>query len=108
VIRVTAGKIAKLNFGASLGRVVDLDLTAKAFVRGTTEARPELDKAIRGLLKRISDEPSTLHLTYVARSKEEIETGRLRLRELEKLIKKRWRGQGNYRLLIEKTVVEAR
>src|SRR5690606_4043405 len=37
VVRLTAGKMTELNFGASIGRVVRLDLTGEAFVSGRVD-----------------------------------------------------------------------
>jgi hypothetical protein len=106
VIRLTAGKMAKLNFGAALGDVVDIDLTARAFVAGGTQPVQALDRGIDTVLAQIRGTPTALRLTYVLRDGEQAGDGRARLRAVERIIRDRWRGK--YRLLIEKTVTHGR
>ncbi|MEQ6204566.1 hypothetical protein ABMC88_16115 [Sulfitobacter sp. HNIBRBA2951] len=108
VVRLTAGKFAKLNFGARLGNVVDIDLTATAFVNGKSAPKPVLSGAVDGLIGQIATTPSVLHLTYILGRGEPPEMGRARLRTMEKLIRKRWRGKGKYKLAIEKTVTKTK
>ncbi|WP_162176396.1 DUF7507 domain-containing protein [Sulfitobacter donghicola] len=108
VVRLTAGKFAKMNFGARQGNVVDIDLTATAFVSGGTSPKPTLVGAVDGLVDQIATTPSTLHLTYVLAKGEPPATGRARLREMEKLIRRQWRGRGKYKLIIEKIVTKTK
>ena len=108
VVRLTAGKFAKLNFGARLGNVVDIDLTAAAFAQGQSTANAALARAVDGLIAQIMAKPSVLQLTYILAQGEAPELGRARLRELEKMIRKRWRGKGKYKLDIEKTVTKTK
>lgn len=104
VVRLTKGKFAKINFGVSLSNVVDIDLTANAFASGSVVPSMALEQAVDGLLKRIATEPSSLRLSYVMRRGEQVEGARARLRAVEDLIRKKWRGQGRYKLTIERTV----
>jgi hypothetical protein len=64
--RVTRGKAATFNFGASIHRVVALDLSDAAFESGATgiriQWRPRLDLLIGELRKG----PAVLRLSYVA------------------------------------------
>lgn len=108
VVRLTAGKMAKLNFGARIGNVVDIDLTAAAFVSGRTDPQPALAAGIDGLIAQIATTPSVLHLTYVLGNGEAPKMGRERLRSIEKLIQKRWRGKGKYKLIIDKSVTKTK
>lgn len=108
VVRLTAGKMAKLNFGARIGNVVDIDLTAAAFVSGQSAPKPALSNGVDGLIGQIATTPSVLHLTYVLGSGEKPQLGRERLRSLEKLIRQRWRGTGKYKLIIEKSVTKTK
>lgn len=102
VIRVTAGKFAKLNFGAALSNVVDIDLTARAFnADGTPVAA--LDKGINRLVASIQATPSVLRLSYILRD-EEPKVARARLRLVEDMIREKWRGGGRYKLNIERTI----
>ncbi|MEP3296601.1 hypothetical protein [Tateyamaria sp.] len=106
VIRVTAGKFAKLNFGAALSNVVDIDLTARAF---TSEGAPvaALSNGIDRLVRTIEATPSVLRLSYILRD-EEPEIGRARMRIVEELIRRKWRGSGRYKLNIERTIKRAK
>ena len=103
-IRLTAGKIAKMNFGATVGQVVRIDLNASAFVPAKATPSAQLGGAVDGLLQQIATTPSVLRLTYVLETNEGPEAARARLKALENLIRKRWRGTGKYKLIIERTV----
>lgn len=70
-LRLTAGKVAKMNFGVSDIEVVDIDLTADAFVKGSSVPSDALAKGIRGLVGDIKANPSSLHLTYVLKPGED-------------------------------------
>lgn len=104
VVRLTAGKMAKMNFGAALGRVVDIDLSARAFVPGEATPRAELSEGVDGLIGQISKTPSVLRLSYILEKDEDANTARARLRALEKMIRQKWRGKGRYKLDIERIV----
>ncbi|WP_136443917.1 DUF7507 domain-containing protein [Pacificoceanicola onchidii] len=106
-IRVTAGKMARLNFGVQLGKLVRIDLTHQAFQTGQAAPLPALDQAIDGLVKQIAKKPSFLRLSYTLAPGESAGQARARLRALEKQIRRAWRGRGTYRLEIERHVVRA-
>lgn len=102
VIRLTAGKFAKLNFGAALSNVVDIDLTARAFnADGTPVAA--LEKGVDRLVASIKATPSVLRLSYILRG-EDPDEARARLQRVEALIRQKWRGGGRYKLNIERTI----
>lgn len=107
-IRLTAGKIAKMNFGAMLGQVVRIELTDRAFAAGQMAPGAELERAVDGLLAQISGTPSVLRITYALAGDETPETGRTRLKRLDELIQKRWRKAGTYKLIIERTVTRVK
>jgi hypothetical protein len=92
-IRVTPGKMAKVNFGVSLTRVVRIDLSAQAF---TADGQPSsaLKKGITGLVAQLESEPSVLRLTYKL-SGENDATARKRLDRVEALIRSAWQDQGD-------------
>ncbi len=105
VIRLTAGKMSKLNFGASIGRVVRLDLTDAAFEPGTTTLKPKWQKGIDRLIEALESEPSTLRIGYGAAP--DAELARRRIKAIEEDITQRWKSvRGRYELTIE-TRVEA-
>lgn len=108
MVRLTAGKFAKMNFGASIGRVIDINLGANAFDGGGTQPTAKLQEAVRNLSRTLQREPSIVRLAYVAGSEAEVKLGRARMRVVEKLLKRAWRGTGSYKLTIEKTIKRRR
>ena len=101
-MRVTAGILTEMNFGASIGRVVDIDLTGSAF---DADHRPtaELFNGLDGLLAQVKDTPSILRISYFTNG-ESASVANGRLDALESVIRDKWRNVGNYRLVIERTV----
>jgi large repetitive protein len=104
VVRLTAGKVTKLNFGASISRVVKIDLDGKAFVPGKTQALPALEDGIDQLVRSLDEKPSVLRLTYFAIAGDK-KLGNARLAVVEKLVSKKWKAIGAYRLEIEARIV---
>jgi large repetitive protein len=103
MVRLTAGGVTKLNFGAAIANVVDIDLTATAFVGGTAEPTGGLLAGIEQLVSQLADIPSVLRLTYYMNG-EGRDLARTRLDVVEDLIRERWEEGGRYRLLIERTI----
>ncbi len=66
VQRATRGKMLEFNFGASLHRVVRLDLAEAVFEPGTSELRPQWQSRTELLLERLQEAPSLLRLSYLA------------------------------------------
>ncbi|YBV95059.1 choice-of-anchor D domain-containing protein (plasmid) [Phyllobacteriaceae bacterium JZ32] len=105
VIRLTAGKMSTLNFGASIGRVVRLDLADAAFEPGTITLKQQWQKGIDQLITALESEPSTLRIGYGAAA--DAKLARQRIEALEEDITERWKSvRGRYELNIE-TRVEA-
>ena len=61
-IRLTSGKMSKLNFGATIHRVVRLDVTDAAF--DADALKPEWQAHIEKLPETLKDRPSVLRLAY--------------------------------------------
>jgi uncharacterized repeat protein (TIGR01451 family) len=61
----TAGKALKFDFGASIYRVVAIDLSDAAFEPGTTEIRAQWKPRLDVLLAELRKAPSLLRLSYV-------------------------------------------
>ncbi len=103
-VRLTRGKVTKLNFGASITRVIRLDLTDKLY-QGAEESSPELQVIVRQLVSILVKEPSTLRLTYyVGSDGSEIASKRLKL--VQSLVKRVWKARaGRHELPIEARVV---
>ena len=101
VMRVTAGKLVEMNFGARLGNLVEIDLTAAAFAGDAPSAA--LVQGLSGLVSQIQDEPSAILLRYY-RAGESVATARARLRATEAALRQAWKGRGTYRLDIDRSI----
>ncbi|MEM7243087.1 MAG: SdrD B-like domain-containing protein [Pseudomonadota bacterium] len=108
VERLTAGKFAKLNFGASISNVIRIDLNSRAFVNGHTEPSDAFKRAIDNLLRSVEAKPSVLRLTYVFNDNAERDAARARVNAVEKYIRHEWRNIGRYKLNIERTIKRAK
>ncbi|MFW2590133.1 DUF7507 domain-containing protein [Sagittula sp. SSi028] len=101
-MRVTAGIATEMNFGAALGRVLDIDLTAAAF--NGDQPVDRLDQGVTQLLRQVVDTPSVIRISYFTNG-EDSQTALRRIAELENLIDRRWRDIGRYRLIVETQVL---
>lgn len=66
VQRVTRGKALKFNFGASIHRVIGLDLADAVFEPGTTEIREQWKPRLQLLMNELQKAPAVLRLSYLA------------------------------------------
>ena len=101
-MRLTAGIMTELNFGAAIGRLLDVDLTASAF--NQDEPVERLEQGLERLLREIADTPGVIKLTYFRGSESE-RLAKARLDAVEDFIERRWDSIGRYRLIIEQTIV---
>ncbi|MDR6631856.1 putative repeat protein (TIGR01451 family) [Phyllobacterium sp. 1468] len=100
VIRLTAGKMSKLNFGASIGHVVALDITDGAFENGQNVLKKEWSEGIDQLIDALKLQPSTLRIFYLVTAARDLATERVST--LQEDIKQRWKhSDGGYELNIE-------
>jgi uncharacterized repeat protein (TIGR01451 family) len=101
VQRATRGKALRMNFGASIYRVVGLDIADPVFVPDSVEMRNQWRPRIELLLTELRKAPSVLRLAYVA----DVESERLVKRRLEALkeqVMNAWKDDGaDYELVIE-------
>jgi uncharacterized repeat protein (TIGR01451 family)/fimbrial isopeptide formation D2 family protein len=104
VQRATRGKMLRFNFGATIHRVVRIDISDGVFEPGTTELRPQWQPKIGQLLEELWKSPSVLRLSYLA----DVEPEELvddRLDALKNVIEEEWGfSAGDYRLDIETEV----
>jgi len=102
--RATRGKALKFNFGASIHRVVGIDLSDAAFTPGTTEIRVQWRPRLDALLEELRKAPAVLRLSYVA----DIEDAGLvqrRLEAIKRQLMKAWDAASDkYVLTIEPEV----
>jgi uncharacterized repeat protein (TIGR01451 family) len=66
VKRATRGKVLRFSFGASIHRVVGIDLSDAVFEPGSTEIRLQWRPRVDVLLAELRKAPSVLRLSYVA------------------------------------------
>ena len=104
VVRLTAGKVTKLNFGAAISKVVRIDLTDAAFEPGSAEPSDALNAGIDTLLEQLRQEPSVLRLSYYSKGADK-RLAAARLEAVENIVQQRWRSKGGPRLAIETRVV---
>lgn len=101
VQRATRGKMLRFSFGASIQRVVRLDIADGAFEPDTAQLRIQWTPRIAQLLEELRKEPSVLRLSYLG----DVEPKGLALERLEALkkdITARWKQSGaGYRLTVE-------
>ena len=103
VLRATSGKALNFHFGASIQRVVGLDLADPVFDPGTTAMRPQWKPRIDLLLDELAKGPAVLRLSYVADVEDEALVDR-RVRAVKKQIAEAWRARDSYQLTIETEV----
>ena len=101
VQRVTRGKMIRFNFGATIHRVVRIDIADGVFEPNTTKMRVQWVPRIDQLLGELKKAPSVLRLSYLG----DVERKSLvekRIESLKQLITKEWnQSGGGYRLAVE-------
>jgi uncharacterized repeat protein (TIGR01451 family) len=98
-VRLTRGKLAKLDFGSAGPRLVEFDLDDRSFEPGSVSPTPATLQAMALLLNRLSQEKSRLRITY-RDAASELSDSRLSL--IEVLIRDAWeKTDKNYQLQIE-------
>jgi uncharacterized repeat protein (TIGR01451 family)/fimbrial isopeptide formation D2 family protein len=90
VQRLTRGKVAKFNFGATMHRVVRLDLANAAFEPGSANVHEHWQYAIDGLIEQLQQGPSVLRISYLGDSESE-PLVKQRIRAVKQTIQKRWK-----------------
>ena len=104
VKRATRGKALKFNFGASVHRVVSIDLADPVFVPGTTDLRIQWQPRLPMLIEELKKAPAILRLTYLADVEDEALVER-RMQVLKDTIEETWEALDCcYRLTIEPEV----
>lgn len=104
VVRLTAGKMTKLNFGASISRVVRLDLQDAAFEANRVELKKQWADNLPQLVEVLKQEISVLRLSYKMAGNEQ-SLAKQRMKHVRKQIADLWKRKGdNYPLEIETRV----
>lgn len=104
VQRATRGKMLSFSFGATIHRVVRMDISDGVFEAGTSTLRMQWNHKIHQLVETLKQEPSVLRLSYIA-DVEKKGLVKKRLRAMKKAIDKQWDDEeGGYTLTIETEV----
>lgn len=101
VMRLTAGIATEMNFGASIGRVFDIDLTAAAF--DGLKPSERLKAGVARVLEQIERTPTVIRVSYFTTG-EEMRVARDRSEAVEDMIRDLWRENGAYKLVLERTI----
>jgi len=103
-VRVTRGKVVKLNFGATIDHEVRLDITAKAFVGGSLDLSDKWIGGIDKLLGVLANQKSSLKIVYHLKG-EDPDLGRARAAAIAETITTAWQAdQGKYKLVTTTSV----
>jgi uncharacterized repeat protein (TIGR01451 family) len=103
VQRLTAGKFAKINFGATISNVIRIELNARAFTQNDSLS-PAFERAVKGMVSKFKDRPSVVRLTYLRDGSISQTLASQRLKAAEKMIKEEWRKRGQFKLNVERTI----
>lgn len=102
VVRLTSGKLTKLNFGVSISNVIRIDINGNAFEAGSNKPSDALIRGIRTMIEQQQDTPSTLRISYFLRNDSD-ELAHARMDRIEAVLRDLWPRSGDYKLNIEKT-----
>ena len=110
VVRMTRGKLVKLNFGVALHRVVRADLNASHFNQQGSELSSAAVRQLKNLVDLLKDKPSILRLTYVMSTKEDQSEAQQRLQLFVDETTAAWQQCDceNYELTIEQELLNRR
>lgn len=93
-VRVTRGKLVKLNFGATVHRVVRLEVTDAAFANDDGALKSEWQAQIEPLMKKLQERPSVVRIAYRVDTKSSTSPkAQQRLDGLAKQLRERWKKQ---------------
>jgi large repetitive protein len=102
--RATRGKALKFNFGASIYRVVGIDLSDAVFEQDSTEIRVQWRPRMNLLLEELRKAPAVLRLSYVADIEDASLVGR-RVEAIKRQLTEAWDASSkSYVLTIEPEV----
>jgi hypothetical protein len=90
-VRVTRGKMTKLNFGATIHRVIRVEVNDSAYEPGSIELKPEWRARIAQLPQTLGDKPSVVRVAYSLHG-EDRKLAAHRQTALIKEIKAQWEG----------------
>ena len=105
VVRLTQGKLTKLNFAAANLRVIRLEVSDASFADGSERPMPATVRSLGSLLPLAEEEPSLLRIVYDSPGAGRDLVHR-RLEGLQSLINRAWAAkQRGYPLSVETRIV---
>ncbi len=108
VSRMTRGKMIKMNFGASVHRVVRVDVNDAAFEPGSIKLRDAWRQKTLSLDKIINERPTVVRIAYRSNPQDR-GLAENRIKAVRDLIQSRWKASnGRAPLIFEEEIVEAR
>jgi hypothetical protein len=103
ILRATSGKALQANFGASINRVVSIDLLDAAFEPGMTEIHVLWKPRLNLLLEELRKAPAVLRLSYLADT-EDAGLVKRRIAAFKRQLSEAWDPVNSYPLTIETEV----
>jgi large repetitive protein len=88
-VRITTGKMSKLNFGAAIHRVVRIEVSDAAYLAADIRLKPEWEARIAQLPQSLRDKPSVVRIAYAPGSADRKLVAR-RKRALIEQIREQW------------------
>lgn len=89
-VRVTRGKMVKLNFGATVHRVVRLELSGAAFVGDGTELQAPYISELNKLPEQLQTRPTVLRIAY-RQGQESKDVAKKRIAAVSERIQRMWK-----------------
>ncbi|HMK59717.1 MAG TPA: SdrD B-like domain-containing protein [Dissulfurispiraceae bacterium] len=105
VTRITRGKMVKMNFGATVHRVVRIDVTDAAFVPNEDRLLDSWKAKIDGLKGQLLERPSIVRIAYRGGA-DPGDLAQRRIKSIRSQIEAIWQGEkGRYTLIFEEEMV---
>ena len=108
VVRLTRGKMTKINFGATVHRVVRIDVNAAAFEKEGAKLQEEWQQKIRELEKQLRERPTVVRIAYRMGTESRTLVD-LRIKTIREMLQSIWKkGKDCPPLVFEEEIVEVR
>ncbi|WP_298236450.1 SdrD B-like domain-containing protein, partial [uncultured Azohydromonas sp.] len=92
--RITRGKAVKVNFGATVHRVVRLALQSAAFAEGAATLKAEHEARLAQVIEALEARPSIVRVAYEAAAGEDAALGEARVAAVRQALLERWKAHG--------------
>ena len=104
-VRMTRGKLTKLNFGAALHRVVRIDLMDAAFVSGDSKLVEGFEAELEKLTEHLRIGPSVIRISYQV-SAEGKDIAEKRIARVKEILRKIWKDKKCcHEIMIEEEII---